>query len=130
MYGQLSPDQRRTMGSVYWSRPMWGYQVLILAGLGLALATNLVILFELSSAPGGAANYVGLYILAIAGGVVAVVGLVLRRLTLNEMAVTACPKCGQLNLQASIFCRKCGTRLEEIRGPETSPPSTPPSETR
>ncbi len=132
MYGQLSPDERQSLGSLFWSRPMWGYQALILTGLGLAIAANVVLWIELTgpSPSGGAGNYAGLYVLAIIGGVVAILGFVFRRLALYELAVGACPKCGQLNLRASAFCRRCGTRLEEIPGPEPSPTSSPPSGAR
>lgn len=118
------------MGSVFWSRPMWGYQALVFIGLGLALAANLVLWFELASPSGGVGNYTGLYILAIIGGAVAVVGLVLRRLALNELAVGLCPRCGQVNLWTSAFCRACGTRFDNTPDPEPSPAPSPPVEAR
>jgi hypothetical protein len=130
MYGQLSPEERRAMRTLFWSRPMWGYQAVVFIGLGLLLAANLVLWIELSapSPPGNAASYAGLYILAILGGAVAVVGLVVRRLALSELAVGVCPKCGQVNLWTSAFCRKCGTRFEDTPGPEPTLASSPPSE--
>jgi len=132
MYGQLSPEERREIGSLFWSRPMWGYQAVVFIGLGLALAANLVLWFELSSPapPGVSENYAGLYVLAIIGAGVAIVGIVLRRLALNELATGECPKCGRLNLRTSAYCRACGTRFEDIPDPEPSLAAPSPTETR
>lgn len=108
---------------------MWIYHAIVFAGFGLMLACSVWLWSLQSSNPGPVppSDQAVLFVLLALGVIVAFSGLAVRREALMNLAQRPCPRCGELNLKGSGFCRKCGAPTTE-NAPGTGPtPAAGPS---
>jgi ABC-type spermidine/putrescine transport system permease subunit II len=110
--GSLSPDERRALAELWWSRPLRSTQIMVFGGLATVPLGSLALFVLETSGPAGSAALEAVIFIAMVGGLaVGGVGLVLRRQAMLRLAFRPCPKCGQPCFFTSGFCRKCGTQM-------------------